>query len=365
VGGLSRPTNVTYCPTDAKKLYISGNWRPAFSGDGGRTWTERDRGADISCVYDVRIHKNRVYAACMDEGIFFTEDNGQHWKNPWSGNEQTGGHYWRLAISDNNGVDRIVGACSPWNPSYPNRIVVSDDGGKKFTIVNKGLLPYKPKPNTVWGTGYARAMAADPKDPKTIYLGIDGDSEPGKPGGGIFKSTDGGASWKQLDHQPASRRMFFGLQVDPTDSKRIFWGATGAGGGLYRSEDGGESWKLVCKNETYLFNLLVTQDGTVYCPGQNLWRSTDHGNTWKKLTNQTKGQIVGLEVHPRDPKTMWFSTISWGGSPWGYVMKTTDGGATWQDITGDLGYRKPVVLRFNPATDDLWAGGVGLFKMKQ
>lgn len=365
VHGLSRPTNITYCPTDPRKLYVSANWRPVFSEDGGRTWTERDRGADISCVYDVRFHGNRIYASCMDEGILLSDDNGRHWQDVWHGDEKTAGHYWRLAISDNHGMDRIVGTCSPWNNAYPNRVVVSEDGGKRFKVVNEGLLPFKPTPNTMWGIGYARAMAVDPRDPRIMYLGIDGDPTDGKPGGGIFKSGDGGYTWRQLPHQPGSRRMFFGLAVDPTDSRRIYWGACGNQGGLWRSEDGGESWQHVFQNETWVFNILVAADGTVYCPGLNMWRSTDHGKTWKKLTNLKDGQIVGLEADPRDPKTLWFSTIKHGGTAWGHIMKTTDGGATWQDITGDIGYRKPMVLRFNPATNELWAGGVGLFKTKQ
>jgi photosystem II stability/assembly factor-like uncharacterized protein len=159
--------------------------------------------------------------------------------------------------------------------------------------------------------------------------------------------------------------MFFGLAVDPTDSRRIYWGACGEGGGLWRSEDGGESWQRVFQNEQWVFNVLVAADGTVYCPGINLWRSTDHGQAWKRLTKSSEGQIVGLEIDPRDPKTLWYSTIKHGGTAWGHIMKTTDGGSTWQDITGDIGYRKPMVLRFNPATSELWAGGVGLFRTKQ
>jgi photosystem II stability/assembly factor-like uncharacterized protein len=160
--------------------------------------------------------------------------------------------------------------------------------------------------------------------------------------------------------------VFFDLAVDPTDSKRVYWGACDRGGGLYRSEDGGESWQLVFDQEKWVFNVLVADDGAVYCPGQELWRSTDHGGTWKKLTDRRDGgQIVGLEGDPRDPKTLWFSSVKWKDTAWGYVMKTADGGSTWRDITGDLPYRKPLVLRFDPSTHELWAGGVGLFKTPQ
>ena len=76
----------------------------------------------------------------------------------------------------------------------------------------------------MWGQGYARALAADPQNEAVLYLGIDGDPDPasGSQGGGIFKSIDGGRHWQQLAQQPASRRMLYGLAVDPTDSKRLF-----------------------------------------------------------------------------------------------------------------------------------------------
>jgi hypothetical protein len=74
---------------------------------------------------------------------------------------------------------------------------------------------------------------------------------------------------------------------------------------------------------------------------------------------------VGLEVDPRDENTLWISRVTWGAQAAGGVYKTSDGGATWQEITGDLPYCKPTILRFQPATRELWAGGVGLFKIKQ
>jgi hypothetical protein len=245
-------------------------------------------------------------------------------------------------------------------------VVLSEDGGKNFRGVTTGLPNYVPTANTMWGQGYARALAVDPQNPQVVYLGIDGDCDEGRSGGGIFKSVDGGHTWGQLANQPRSRRMFFALAVDPTDPQRIYWGACGAGGGLHCSEDGGTSWRQVFANESWVFNVLVTGDGVVYCAGNNLWRSTDHGKTWKQLTHLPGSRvIVGLESDPRDPRSMWISATTWSDDAEGGVFKTRDGGATWQEITGNLPYCKPLVLRFNPATEELWAGGVGLYRLKQ
>lgn len=366
---LSAPKNIAVNPLDPKELYIAANWRPCHSADGGRTWAERSRGADISCIYDLRFHGGKVYASAMDEGVLMSADNGASWRQLWPLKYDTeiAGHHWRLAVSGSADAPRIVSTCSPWDSKGPNRVVVSDDGGKTFKWVTNGLPANNPHANTMWGTGYPRAMAADPKDPQTLYLGIDGDPSEGKEGGGVFKSTDGGLTWARLPAQPGSRRMFFGLAVDPTDSKRLYWAACGEGGGVYRSEDGGASWQHIFKNETWPFNLHVTADGTVYCPGNNLWRSTDRGQNWKKLTTLPfDGRtIVAVETDPADPKRLWFATTTWGNTAQGGVYETTDGGASWQEITSNLPYRKPLILRYNPATRELWAAGVCLFKCRR
>jgi photosystem II stability/assembly factor-like uncharacterized protein len=364
---LSNPRNIAINPRNGKELYIAANWRPCYSGDGARTWEERDRGTDISCIYDIRFLKGKTYVAVMDEGLLMSPDRGENWQQLWPRKQEkmTAGHQWRIHVWEDG--KRILTTGSPWDDAF-NQAFLSEDGGKTFATVRQGLPDYLPKANTMWGRSYPRGLAADPKDPNILYLGMDGDPENGKSGGGIFKSTDGGKSWTQLPSQPAARRAFFALAVDPTDSQRIYWGAcdNDGKGGLYRSEDGGKSWEHIFKGETWVFNVLVTPTGTVYCPGNQLWRSTDHGKTWQKLTNRNDGTtIVALEVDPTNENTVWFASTTWSSDASGGLYKSVDGGKTWQEITGDIGYRKPLVLRFDPESRELWAGGVTLHKLAQ
>ncbi|MCX6839145.1 MAG: hypothetical protein NTX35_15240 [Verrucomicrobia bacterium] len=367
MASMSAARNITLNPRNPKEIFIAANWRPCMSLDGGVTWEERDAGTDISCITDIRFHQGKTYVTAMDEGTLVSENDGGQWRQLWPLKHTPGlsGHDWRVAIDEVNGSTRIISTVTPWY-KVPTCVVRSEDGGKTFQSVQTGLPDYTIRPNTMWGQGHPRALAVDPNNPQIIYLGIDGDAANGKSGGGLFKSTDGGASWSQLPNQPASRRMFFALAVDPTDSKRLFWGACGTGGGVHRSDDGGNSWQQVFPTENFIWNLHITTDGTIYCSGQHLWRSTDHGTTWTQVTRfAEKRSIVGIEVHPTDPKTMWISATTWNTKPDGAIYKTTDGGTTWQNITGDIPYVKPTLLRFNPATSDLWAGGVGLYKIKQ
>jgi photosystem II stability/assembly factor-like uncharacterized protein len=367
--GLSNPPNLAINPRNPKQLYIAANWRSVISNDGGATWQESMKGADISCVGDIRFYKGKVYTASMDEGVMVSSDNGQSWKQYWPlrHNNDLSGHYWRLDIRDVNGATRIISASSPWDRKY-NQVVISEDDGATFKAYRQGLPDYLPTANTMWGRGYARALAVDPKDPNIVYLGIDGDASPGQSGGGLFKSTDGGKTWRQPANQPGSRRMFFGLAIDPTDTKRLYWGACADKGGLYRSEDGGESWEKVFSQDQWIFNTHVTADGTVFALGKLIYRSTDHGKTWQPLAKLpvANATVVGFETHPTDPNTMWAVCNFWGGNAQdGGVYKTTDGGKTWTDITGDLPNRRPLIIRYNPETSELWAGFVGLYRLKQ
>jgi photosystem II stability/assembly factor-like uncharacterized protein len=360
---LSATTNIAISPHHPKEIYISANWRSIWSNDGGETWVERERGADMSCIHDIRFSNGKVYAGAMDEGTFVSENNGETWRVLWPPKTYMdfSGHNWRIAV---NG-DRILSTFTPWNKKFPPRVIMSQDAGKSYKIITEGLPTYTIRPNTMWGEGHPRALAVDPRDSNVIYLGIDGDPEPGKSGGGVFKSVDGGTSWTQLANQPGSRRVFYGLGVDPTDSNRVYWGACGEKGGVWGSADGGATWTHLFKNETWVFNLLVGPKGELYAGGKALWKSVDHGATWTKL-HPFNSAIVGMEIHPSDPNTLWISTSNWGDSAeGGGIFKTTDGGATWMRITGDIPYRKPLILRYNPETQELWAGGVGLYKLKQ
>lgn len=372
-GELSIPTNLAMSPADPDTLFISANWNNILSSDGGKTWRESAKGADITCFHDLRFVDKQVFAVAMDEGLLTSADNGNTWTqlSPLGYKEGLSGHQWRVAgFKKDNGEYHIVSTVSPWQGSkeYPRYAIVSDDSGKTFKSAT-GLPDYLPKNNTMWGEGHARALAMDPKDPLTLYLGLDGDAEPSKglSGGGVFKSTDGGYTWTQLPNQPGTRRMFYGIAVDPTDSKRVFWGGFGANGGVWRSENGGESWERMNCSDAYLFNLEVTNDGTVYAGGNDLWQSKDHGTTWKKISNipDRKGSVVGIAYDPANANRIWFSSATWDGSSNGGIWRSDDGGKTWVDILGDIPYVKPLIIRYNQKTSELWAAGVGAFRTKQ
>src|SRR6185295_7816959 len=104
------------------------------------------------------------------------------------------GHIWRVLLLG----EKILATSSPWGADF-NQVILSQDKGATFQKIRQGLPPQRSVMNTVWQHGYARALAAHPDRPDTIYLGIDGDDY-----GGFFVSTDGGRSWTRPTQQPGS-----------------------------------------------------------------------------------------------------------------------------------------------------------------
>lgn len=372
--GMSSVKNIAVNPQNPDELFIAGNWRNIYSGDGGKTLEERSTGADNTCTTDIQFLGKRTYATAMDEGLLVTENDGGEWRQllPLKYDPNMSGHFWRVRVAEVNGSHRIVTTDSPWNsfgnPKLANRAYVSSDGGASFQISQQGLPDYVPNVNCMWGRSHARSLAQHPTDPNILYLGMDGDPEPAKnlPGGGIFRSADGGRTWTRCAGQPGGLRLYYGLAVDPSNPKRIWFSSCGNGGGAWKSEDEGATWTHAFKNESWCFNLEVSPTGTVLVGGKDLWRSTDKGASWKKLTGFSGDPtIVGIAIDPQDEKRAWISRVSWDSSDRGGILRTTDGGATWHEITGDIPFRKPQILRYNAETRTLWAAGVGIFTLQQ
>ena len=368
-GKMSGLENLALAPSRPDRLFMAGNWVPCISDDAARSWRESARGADITCFHDIRHFGKTTYGAAMDEGTFRTFDKGVTWSALCPLRWQAGlsGHHWRVLPQKlANGRTRIISTVSPWahGHDFPVKVVVSDDDGKTF-VEAKGLPTYRTHANTMWGEGHGRALCADPTNPDVVYLGIDGDPENGHAGGGVFKSVDGGHTFARLPHQPGGRRVFYGLAVDPSNPKRLVWGVGGAEGGVYVSDDAGDSWRKAPGLDDWIFNVEVTARGTIYAAGAQLWRSDDHGRTFRALTKFKDVTVVGIAVDPANEQRLWTSSTTWSGdaSDQTGIFESRDGGKTWTDITGDCPYRKPLILRYNATTKDLWAAGPAAFRL--
>jgi photosystem II stability/assembly factor-like uncharacterized protein len=174
--------------------------------------------------------------------------------------------------------------------------------------------------------GDVRSLAADPRDPRLVYLGT--------ADGMFYRSEDAGVTWqRQQPGFPWRGRSLDDLIVDPKGTVLVgFWELDGAGGGVARSRDGGRTFEFLpgiagqavralAQSRSHPSILVV---GTL----SGVFRSRDGGATWRRISPEGHPDLrnVGsLAIDPADPDTMYIGT-------WHLPWKTTDGGRTWQPI---------------------------------
>lgn len=176
--------------------------------------------------------------------------------------------------------------------------------------------PIGPYAGSVW------ALTADPADPRVFYSST---SE------GIYRSADGGATWRLLRRGLPRRTGASALALDPARPANVY--AAFGNAGLYRSADGGASWSRVGPGPGAVSVLLVdpARPETLYAAGYpaGVLRSTDGGRSWRRadrgLLSRNAG-VTHLALDPRSPSTLYASLFQ---SPVG-IWKSTDGGATWR-----------------------------------
>jgi photosystem II stability/assembly factor-like uncharacterized protein len=208
------------------------------------------------------------------------------------------------------------------------------------------------------------AIAVAPSDPSVIYVGT-GESQPREDltyGTGVYRSTDGGASWQHLGLNDT--QQIGDLVIDPRDADRVYVAAIGhafgpnAERGVFRTLDGGRSWKkvLFLNDSTGAMDLTIdpTNPRILFASmwkfqrtpwGMNagggrsgLWKTTDGGDTWKEITfnpgipKKPLGKI-GISISPANPSRIYASIEAPDSS--GGIFRSDDGGDTWEHTSGD------------------------------
>jgi photosystem II stability/assembly factor-like uncharacterized protein len=204
--------------------------------------------------------------------------------------------------------------------------------------------------------GRILGIAIHPSDANTIYVG--------SASGGIWKTTDGGASWAPQNDFLASLTVGC-LALDPTNPNVLYAGtgegffdsvqgssnsAAIQGAGIFKSTDAGAHWTQIPATATtdwYFVNRIVLDPNNpmvlLAATGSGIWRSTDAGATW---TRRTTSRTADVEFHPTD------SLRAVAGRFDGSAQYSADGGLSWLGATG-LPAAKRVELRYarsNPLT---------------
>jgi photosystem II stability/assembly factor-like uncharacterized protein len=179
------------------------------------------------------------------------------------------------------------------------------------------------------------ALAIAPSDTQQVWAGTGEQNSRNtiEPGQGIYKSTDGGLTWKLMGLE---RTQHIGrIAVHPTNPNVVYVAALGAAGksnperGLYKTEDGGQTWKLIKFVSDKAGFIDVALDpknpNTVWAssyervrgpyflrsggPGSALWKSTDAGATWTEIKGggfpETEKGRISFSIYPQDPNIVY------------------------------------------------------------
>ena len=208
-----------------------------------------------------------------------------------------------------------------------------------------------------------------PTNPDIVYIGTGETQLRGniQPGDGLYKTTDGGRTWTHIGLREGN--AFSRVRVHPTNCEIVFAGAFGQYGrpnperGLYRSDDGGTTWRQILKRDDKTgavdISIDVSNPNTIYAalweayrnpwqmssggPGSGLFKSTDGGATWTELTRNpglpARDQVIGkigVSVSPVDANRVYAIVEADSGG----VFKSDDGGSTWTRMNDERRLRQ-------------------------
>jgi photosystem II stability/assembly factor-like uncharacterized protein len=275
--------------------------------------------------------------------------------------------YFTLEMVQFAGPTNIQGRVSDieFNPKNPNIVYAGAATGGVFKSTDMGQswsAIFDDQANLNVGD-----IGIDPHYPDTLYVGT-GEANGGHnnfPGGGVYKSTNGGASWQFLDLENTA--SIGRIIVDPSNSQRIFLAAVGSyfspnpERGIYKSEDGGLTWNqsLFISDSTGAIDMVIDPTNPkrlmaamwervrrpntshLYGPTSGIYRSFDCGNFWEYLgpTNglpnpaTTDVGRIGLAISQSNPDILY--ALYADGSNYLELYKTDNFGTTWTNADPD------------------------------
>ncbi|HVN68677.1 MAG TPA: hypothetical protein VMU38_03360 [Candidatus Binatia bacterium] len=334
-----RVTSVAGSATDPKLYFLGaaggGVWR---STNGAQTWDPVFEKEGAAAIGDVAIdptdnkivwvgtgESNPRNDVSYGDGVYKSTDGGDTWTNV--GLKATK-YISRVLVDPRNHNHVVVGALGDVFADSPDRgVYVTDDGGRTW----KQTLSVGPESG-------ASDLAMNPQNPSVIYAGIwkfqrrpwtfssGGDED------GVYKSTDGGATWSKLQGHglPAGPTGRIGLAVAPSDGNRVYAVIESKDGVLWRSDDAGANWQMVSDDTRvdarffYFSRLAVDPKNSnrVYALSFETMLSEDGGKKFSPTAEGVHGDFHGIWIAPNDPARVML------GEDGGYAL-TLDGGDNW------------------------------------
>jgi photosystem II stability/assembly factor-like uncharacterized protein len=314
------------------------------------------RGGRTRAVAGVPGQPNVFYIGQVDGGVWKSTDYGRTW-NPIFDAQDTQSVGAIAVAPSNSNIVYVASGEGLHRPdlSIGDGIYRSADAGKTWTHL--GLQ----------GGEQIPALVVDPANPNRLFAAVLGHPYGPNDERGIFRSDDGGKTWKKVLYKD-DRTGGSDVILDPKNPRIVYaslWEDTlgpwedanqysGTHGGLFKSTDGGDTWKQLTKglpdglvqidvaiaasNPQRLYATLQTKAEGAYgsSKGLGVYRSDDAGASWQKITDDPRpamkiggGDLSVPVVDPKNPDTVYVTSI--------VTCRSTDGGKTWIALRGAPG----------------------------
>ena len=352
-----RALAVTGVPGEPNVFYFggasSGVWKTV---DAGANWTpifDHEAIASIGAIAVAPSDHNIIYVgsgeACIrgnityGNGVYKTIDGGRTWRN--------------IGLRDTRHIGAVI-----VDPKNPNIVFVAALGHAYGPNEERGVFR-----TTDGGATWQKVLFKDnktgaidvvfnPANSATLFASLwevyrtPWSLSSGGAGSGLYKSIDGGATWKRLEGNglPAGIMGRIGVSV-ASDSNRVYALIESKAGGLYRSDDGGDNWIKMnddgrLRQRAWYFTHIFADPkspDTLYVLNTGLFRSIDGGRTFN-LLNAPHGDHHGLWIDPDHPERLI------NGNDGGATI-SIDGGKTWSTH-----YNQPTAQFYHVITDNRW-----------
>jgi photosystem II stability/assembly factor-like uncharacterized protein len=305
------------------RVYDANDGGMDMSEDGGATWANRSSGLAATMFYDIDVAQSdgqQYGGGAQDNGTVTTAD-----AKPDDFQEILGGDGGWM-VYDPGDASHLYG-------SYYNFHIFRWKGGTPKEVTPKGVTPAE------HGSVWMVYIIMDPNDSKTVYTASSR----------VWKTSNDGVTWKAVS-QPLDGSTITAIEVAAANSKYIYVGTEN--GGIFRSTDGGASWSgdlsssalpqmIVTRLETHPKNakrVYATVGGAGH---PHVYRSDDACATWRALDG---GQLPDSPHHaivcrPDQPDTIFVASDA-------AVHRSDDGGVTWSNISGNLPHTMFVDLAY-------------------
>lgn len=302
-GGKSWLYSGTGVPSDWRNTVYWMEFDPDVPG---RVWAATSRTHDLPRGKMWRSTSPSTYQG----GIGISDDGGKTWRKSANGMSQTAATHILLDPAS-PAEARVLYAAG-----FGRGVYKSTDSGQSWVLKNNGIEGADP---------LAWRLARDPTG--VLYLVVARRSQNGAYGdandGAVYRSTDGAETWTKLP-LPATTNGPNGLTIDPDDPQRLYlaaWGryvSTGdTDGGVFVSTDGGATWRNTHSADQHIYDVTVDpRNGVLYASGfeSSVWRSDDRGETWRRLRGYNFKWGHRVVPDPQDPTMIYVTTF--GGSVW-------------------------------------------------